>query len=227
MYFLACAVFGSTLSITVYSSLGDSGLALSDKTTRLLIAAYMLCNSIGGCAIYIFTWRTFRMGRAWPLAFVGLAIATVAFAYVVNAATGQFEIRVLPSAAYWVERGVFLSGMAWMSIESLRYWRALQRRARIGLADPLLCNRFLLWGIWAAAVGVLASSDLIARLAYVWLTGETQTLLVDEAMPIIVVTVATTSLCGAVAAGTLWLTFFPTRGYARWIDAQYTTQGTG
>ena len=225
VYFLACAVFGSTLSITVYSSLGDSGFALSESTTRLLITTYVLCNSVGGCAIYVFTWRTFRMGETWPLLVVATAIAAVASAYVWNAATGEFVVKVLPGPGYWLERGVFVAGMAWMSIESLRYWALLRRRARIGLAEPLLVNRFLLWGIWAATVGVLASSDLAARLAYVYMTGETTALLVDEAMPIIVVTVAATSIGGAIAAGTLWLTFFPTPRYARWIEARHETAG--
>jgi hypothetical protein len=42
-----------------------------------------------------------------------------------------------------------------------------------------------------------------------------------------VVTVATTSIVGAIAAGTLWLTFFPTRGYSRWIESRHAAQGTG
>jgi len=227
VYFLGCAVCGSTLSITVYSSLGDNGFALTEETTRLLVAAYTLCNSIGGSAIYVFTWRTFRMGQTWPIALVAAAVAAIAAAYVHNAAGGNFSVAVLPGPAYWVERGVFLLGMVWMSIESLRYWAALRRRARIGLAEPLLCNRLLLWGVWAATVCLLASSDLIARLAYVWMTGETVTLLVDEAMPIIVVTVVATSIGGAVAAAALWLTFFPTRGYARWIESRHAAQGAG
>ncbi len=37
-------------------------------------------------------------------------------------------------------------------------------------------------------------------------------------MPIVVVTVGLTSLLGALSAVTLWLTFFPTRAYIRWLE---------
>ena len=70
------------------------------------------------------------------------------------------------------------------------------------------------------ATGALALSDLVARIAYVWTTGETTVLIVERAMPIIVVTVAVTALIGAVAAASLWLTFFPNRRYVRWIESQ-------
>jgi hypothetical protein len=58
----------------------------------------------------------------------------------------------------------------------------------------------------------------VARVAYYWKTGEATVLHVEQAMPIVVATVAVTAGIGAVAAASLWLTFFPTPRYLRWVE---------
>ena len=104
-----------------------------------------------------------------------------------------------------------------MTFESFRYWALLQRRLRIGLADPLVANRFLLWGVWAATVTLLNLSDPLARAWYCAVAGTTTELIPEVARHMIVVVVALTSALGLVAAACLFLTFFPTAGYRRWV----------
>ena len=41
--------------------------------------------------------------------------------------------------------------MAWSAGEALREWGLASKRARIGLADPLVANRMLLWGVFTGA----------------------------------------------------------------------------
>ena len=62
--------------------------------------------------------------------------------------------------------------------------------------------------------------------AVVWKTGETTLLRVDQAMPIIAATVATTACIGAAAAASLWLTFFPAQRYLAWVEARHAVRGT-
>ncbi|MGH0032778.1 MAG: hypothetical protein ACQGVC_23540 [Myxococcota bacterium] len=131
---------------------------------------------------------------------------------------------VIPGAAYWIERSLYCGSFVWVASESWRYWGAQRKRLRIGLADPVVANRFALWGAWSSATAALAFSDLAARVAYVWSTGETTVVIVEKAMPIIVVTVAITAIVGAVAAASLWLTFFPTRRYLGWIEARHASR---
>ena len=50
--------------------------------------------------------------------------------------------------------------------KSLRYWAAARRRMRLGLADPLVTNRFLLLGLWAVAWAAMGFSDILARGIY-------------------------------------------------------------
>ena len=96
----------------------------------------------------------------------------------------------------------------------------------MGRAEPVVVNRFWVFWLWATATGLLALSDLAARIAYFWKTGETTLLLVEQAMPIIVATVAITACIGAVAAASLWLTFFPAKRYLVWVEARHTVRGT-
>jgi hypothetical protein len=173
---------------------------------------------IAGTSAYVFTWKTFRPGAAWAHALVVVATAVFAATWMFQAATGRFTLVVMPGPAFWIERTFFCGTFVWAAAESFRYHAALRRRLRIGLAEPALVNRFWLWGAWATATGLLALSELLARIAYVWITGETQVVLVDRAMPIIVATVAATSTVGSVAVALLWLTFFPSRRYLEWIE---------
>jgi hypothetical protein len=109
--------------------------------------------------------------------------------------------------------------MLWVSIEAFRYYALLRRRLRLGLADPVLTNRFLLWGIWAAAVFLNLSADPVARVAYAVSSGTSSGEVVTEiAAPIVLVTISVTMALGAVSAVTLFLTFFATRSYRRWIE---------
>jgi hypothetical protein len=59
---------------------------------------------------------------------------------------------------------LWTAGWFWASGESLHYYGMLRRRLRLGLADPVVANRFLLWGV-GAGVGGCISASLIATTA--------------------------------------------------------------
>jgi hypothetical protein len=224
-YFLCGAFLSSLVNIVLYSSLGDRGLAISDAAFSQALTASTFLVGIAGTSAYVFTWKTFRPDAAWARALVLAAVAVFAATWTFQAATGRFVLVVMPGPAFWIERAFFCGAFVWAATESFRYHAMLRRRLRLGLAEPALVNRFWLWGAWASATGILALSELIARIAYVWLTGETERVVVDDAMPIIVATVATTSSLGAIAVACLWLTFFPSRRYLAWIERRQ-PQGT-
>jgi hypothetical protein len=220
-YFLLAAFLGSMLSISVYSSLGSDGFRFSDATASLLLAGSTLSASIGAVCVYVFTWRTFRPDAARARALVACAAAVFASTWLYQWIAGAFMVVVFPGPAYWIERSVYCGAFLWVGIESFRYFGALRRRLRIGLADPVLTHRFWLWGMWSVATLVFALCDLAARIAYVWTTGETEVLVVEKAMPIIHATVAISALLGLTAATCLGLTFFPPRRYTAWVASHY------
>jgi hypothetical protein len=216
-YFLGSAFLGTILSSTVYMSWADPMLALPDGLRSTLHAADLVATSAGLLGVQVFTWRVFRP-RSERARLVVLASAAIAVLALIGVgATERFHVRVVNGPCYWLGYAVREAAIVWMAAESFLYFGRLRRRLRLGLVDPLLANRFLLWGIWAATVSVMNLSDPVARVGYWWVTGTTTEWLPDVGRPMIAVTLIVTSALGAVTAATLFLTFFPTAGFRRWV----------
>ena len=224
VYLLAGTLLGTLLSGVVYISWADPSVTLPPAWRPPLHALQFLANAAGMIGILMFTHRVFRPRARWARRVVLLAAALSAVAFVVTAAVERFEIRVIPNPSYLAVVAARVAAMVWMTVESLLYFGQLRRRQRLGLADPLLVNRFLLWGIWAGSVALVQLADPIARFWYWWITGTTVQWLPEVGRTIIVFMIATTSALGAVTAATLFLTFFPTAAYKRWLAAHAITE---
>ena len=109
-----------------------------------------------------------------------------------------------------------------VAVESFRYWLMLRRRLRLGLADPVVTNRFLLWAVFATGSTLNYVADLASRSLYWWAYGTVQPVPAHLAA-MVGPTIIVTMILGAVSAVTLFLTFFPTPAYRRWIEARSST----
>ena len=94
----------------------------------------------------------------------------------------------------------------------------MERRLRIGLADPVVSNRFLLIGVWSSIAFLLALTDPAARLLYFLRSGTTDVWDPAIGLPIILIVLPTTSLFATLGALVLFLAFFPLAGYRRWLS---------
>jgi hypothetical protein len=110
-------------------------------------------------SLYAFTWLVFRPQSAVGRLVVALsgAAALAVVAGIVLARVAHWDGGAGPAVRPWALAMVTLfgGGMAWTGIESQRYWRLMRRRQALGLADALVANRFLLWGV-ASLVAVAA-----------------------------------------------------------------------
>jgi hypothetical protein len=121
--------------------------------------------------------------------------------------------------AVWSQLGVLARGLAflWAAIESFRYFGLLRRRLRVGLADPVLVNRFLLWGIaTSTAFGIyaLALVNLLESSTHdvaAGVFGPTWALL--------------TSVLGITSGVCTWLAFLAPTPYRRWLES-YAANGS-
>ena len=104
---------------------------------------------------------------------------------------------------------VRFAGMGWSSYECLRYSAMLQRRVKLGLAEPMVAHRIWLWGVGACAQTLVIGFDMACRF---W----TGIQLADTAAGLSVL-----SLFGLVGVVALACAFFPPAAYVRLV-----TRGT-
>jgi hypothetical protein len=181
-------------SVTVVSQLLAES---SPAASTLCYSLAQLAVSAGALAKLVFTWKVYhphsRLARAFVLA-GGLALLG---AYL------EMAWRGFPVEAPGLRHLPLVAALLWGSIEALRYRERMRRRARLGLGDPVVENRFLVWGIGAAAAGIGSVFSMVAGTLY------GPDALVDPGLLLLL------SLHGMVAALCMWLAFLPPQAYLR------------
>jgi CubicO group peptidase (beta-lactamase class C family) len=178
---------------------------------QLLIGTGLAAMSVGAGAKYVFNWRVYhsnnRVLRSLVVSACVLLVVCLVWEY---AATG-FRSLARPGPSYFLRIGLQVGCLLWGSLEALRYWDRMRRRVRIQLADPVVSNRFLLWGIGAGAAG---AGSAVGGFMQWW------TQLPPIEMPSVLLS---SSLHGLAAAVAMWLAFVPNARYTRWIRARAAT----
>jgi len=121
-----------------------AGTGMSVATSELLFRLGISLVGVGVSCTYIFVWKTFRPGSstARGLTFAGIACILGSLWAIWN---GTIEEALLSPLNIFGEV-VRMAGMVWGCTEALRYYASMKRRLALGLADPVVTNRFLLWG---------------------------------------------------------------------------------
>jgi hypothetical protein len=118
----------------------------------------------------------------------------------------------VPSAL--VARSVLRSiSYAWAAVESLRYARMMRRRVRFGLAEPIVADRFSLWGLAHLCLSLM----IVLIMAGVKLH-------LGRADFARFFTFSGFSI-GLIASIPLILSFFPPERYARYVERRYRRLG--
>ncbi len=193
---------------------------VDDPAAANLLAQAVMHASV--CCFAAFVWQTFRRDQGWGR---GLFLAIVAV-YVTNTAlfwwTGAYASQPHPFHA--VLSGCLSLVFAWSFAESLAYFRAMRRRVRVGLADAVVANRFLLFSVWTAGMTLMPiaiTAIRIVRLATLDgpAAGDASVVVPDEAawtlraIRLCVVAIGIPTIAG------IWLAFFPPAAYTRRVAA--------
>jgi hypothetical protein len=192
-------------TLLVEQALGDEaslGLLMGIITLRLLAFFVTLVG------LSLFTWQVFGAESRWRQALAGTIAVTALIASGVSLWTIWLQLSAdLPLSLY---RQVsvtphYVLVFGWVSLESLYYYAQMRKRRALGLADPVVTNRFFVWG---AGEGVASLVVLALFVATMTQPG------ISTSDPLLSWCV---TLAGLVNALVWWLTFAPPTAYLRWI----------
>lgn len=199
------------LLVALYFLATPVGISISIRIPRFdpqyaegLRAASAGLFTAGGVAFLLFAWCVFRPQESWARALAWGGSALLVGAWVLGLATGGFA----DGSQVWLRLPPYLSYL-WVFVESLRYHLLLRRRERLGLADPVLVNRFLLFSIFTG--GVVAITVLGVASALLGDGFREENSFSDPRI------LAVTRAIALPIAVSLWLTFLAPARYQDWL----------
>ena len=188
------------------------GVFGSEAADAAAMGAGLLIQDVACLGVYVFTARTFRAGELWARALVWL----VGAAFVASLAGHAVSDGFAPgsrSAGYWLGFAMRTLAFGWACVEALRQHQSATRRLRLGLVDPLVANRFL---IYAIGMGGVFAAFAIHFLGLIFTPNAAESVWV----------LAGTGAVGVVTAIPTWLAFMPPAAYRRWIVARAEAKAT-
>jgi hypothetical protein len=170
--------------------------------------------SIGYGCLLLFTLKVFRPKDLWAACLAGLAllllvVATAAFGIEATGGNPRGPTKLV--GLFLLEAAGVAIAYGWTAFESLHYYGRLRLRLRLGLADVVVANRMLVWGIMSLAAGGAVIVNVSALLAGSLFTP---------------LTVFVSSLLGLVHASCLLLAFHPPRWYEVWLERRHVAEGS-
>jgi hypothetical protein len=199
---LYCALV--TTGSLLYAAAFRAGLGVESAGARGLSAAFTLCIGLGCFALAVGIWRIFLPGERWmalAVTFVGLWIGAGWLACILPGRPVTLGDATPANALFLTGR---LAVYAFGAFQAFRYARMLERRAALGLADPLAAHQIRLWGMAWVLVAVVGSSTFL--IMYVGGREAFSGALVPSFI----------SAVNASAWICTWLAFFPPAAYQRW-----------
>ena len=176
-----------------------------DTVGRVVFAVGMFAASVGALSKFVFNTYVYHPNSRFVWGIAATAAVALLLCFVWNGlANGYRNISEMDSF-YLVRTGLTVACLLWGSAEALRYWGMMRRRVRIGLGEPVVTNRFLLWGVGAGAAGL---GTLVGVIAQWW------TSLPPIEIPWVMLN---SSIHGMVAAVAMWLAFLPPARYQRYV----------
>ena len=186
------------------------GAPLTGLAPRVCFAIGYAMVFIGVTSKLVFNWRVYHPDVAWLRGVVALLSVVLCSIYLYFALVQRFIPAPKLDAVSLLQSGLQVAALLWGSFEALRYWRLMARRAAIGLADPVVMNRFLLWGIGAGAAGLGTGIGTVAS----YVTG-----VPSLQLPWVVMS---SSAHGLIAAIAMSLAFLPPKSYLGFIAGKRT-----
>jgi hypothetical protein len=205
------------LSVGLGYPLRILSMRVEPETANRLLAVSSLAVAVAYTCLVVFTRRVFR-----PDSRAGLAAAVVLVAALVGSALWDATLALVGSERHLASAltaPTLIAGSSvmctylWAAAESLRYRAIVDRRIRVGLADPVVSNRLLLWGLMSLFVTVGILLNMTAGFLGVNAVES----------PAVLIGSSATGLGQAVL---LVLAFVPPRAYLAWVRRSAASEPT-
>lgn len=197
---LVCSGVGSITRLVVYGILG-----VSEETRYAVVGASLM--SVATLTVMTTGLRLiYHPASRWPWALQAALVAT--------SLTATWSMATQPVATGLRPLAMMLNDIAstgmmlWGATEALMYWSKLRRRARLGIADAMVVERFKLWGM-GFVVGAMASCSL-------WLTPLTLGVRIIDVGWIAML--ANAAILGM--TGLVWAAFYPPESLQRRVASR-------
>lgn len=178
---------------------------VSSDVKIVLLLAQMSCHVVGATIFCVFTQRVFRPGASWAWMITGATFAVILGAALVQIQSPGLRAYVEQGAGIWHWHGAASTlPLLWAGAESQHYHGLMRRRQRIGLADPLLTDRFGLWAFAMFSAALITIVSITVESLGSSLAGTAFGGLVIGSL-------------GSASAGAIWLAFLPPAAYKRHI----------
>lgn len=175
------------------------------EAARVPTAVALLAIAAGSVASCTFNWRVFRpesvRARAWV--FASALVFGIAFGLEMGTTGFANPLRLGPGGT--LTSALCTANLLWGAAESLRYYALMRRRLRLGLADALVTNRFLLWGLGIGAAGFGSLISVVVQVV------------AGVSMSELPLLTLSNSMFGLVAAVLMWVAFVPPAAWRRYI----------
>ncbi len=154
----------------------------------------------------VFTRKVFRPKDGWSAWLVYATAVLMVASLVGSAAVGDWEGFSISHPWFWVEWLAYTAPFAWAAVEALLQRAQARRRLALDLCTPLVCNRFLLWGLFGLSQ-VCVSVVILAQYADYKRHGVWSS---DWDLVVGAIEIFSVAL--------VWLVFFAPQRYRLWVE---------
>jgi hypothetical protein len=211
VHLIAAIGLGSLLlsfaSVSAYAS-----TPLSPAAFEGLVVAGNVATLVGMGAALWFNALVFHGGERRPMALAATATALMCAAFLYYAlAGGTKSPAALFGRSYWPLVAAMTACNLWLIRNALACRKQLLRRLALGLADPMVVERMLLWAVSSLSrLGLV----LMAPVLNAWIDLGS----LRHAAPWLL---TLSALLIFSSCASLWLMLVPSARYRRWVEARY------
>jgi len=175
--------------------------------SQLLIASRLATN-LGGVGIAFFPLLAFRRGSTWAKRLSASIVICLIAGRLGSIWAGDPEgLEPLTNVWWWFEWIGEIAPAIWIGAEGLHHYGTTRPRVRLGLCEPIVGHRYLLWGI-AGVFWTLLDFVVVGQFVEFWATRSWSAAL-DNLV----------GFCEIAALAMIWLAYFAPAGYQRRINS--------